>query len=222
MEKILKIETILSVLRWVFAILLLFVLLVIIIQINNLICNCSPISFCELALNWHFLKYLLIACFSLLTLYVAGGQLEKQTDIACITALSELRKQLTSERNRNVHFVLSLENEQNSPKDEQKTMEDKIIDDETKNENKLMDTKKIHSIDIFNYLGTLELGVLMVKRNLIDMDTFYSQFGYRIENIFEEGNSGIHISVREHINANRSYYENILWGYEKIRKKFFK
>jgi len=216
MEKILKMATILSALKWLFTVLLLFTLFVLITQIHNVICNCLPISFCELVLSWHFLKYLLVACFSLLTLYIAGKQLQKQADIACITALTELRKQLTSERNRNIHFALL-------PKDEQKAMlDEQEANEEVKKENKLMQTEKILTIDVLNYLGTLELGVLMVRRNLIDMKTFYSQFGYRIENIFEREDSKIHANIREHINSGKSYYKDILWGYEKIRKKFIK
>ena len=70
-------------------------------------------------------------------------------------------------------------------------------------------------------MGTIELGILMVRNGLIDMDTFYSQFGYRIENIFEE-NSDVHTNVREEINNNKSYYKNLLWGYNEIHKKIFK
>ena len=218
MEKIFKIGNILRVLRWLFIVLSLCTLLILIVQINRIICHCLPISFCELIFNWHFLKYLLIACFSLLTLYVAGKQLQKQTDVATITALTELRKLLTSEQNRNVHFILS-------SKEEQKTILDNKADkvyDEIKKGNKLMNSEEIPKIDIFNYLGTLELGILMVKRNLINWDTFSSQFGYRIENIFDEEDSDVHIKVRKNINDNKSYYKNLLWGYEKIRKYSFK
>ena len=214
MEKILKMKNILCVLKWLFVVLLLATLFALIIQVRNIICNCSPFSFCELLFNWCFLKYLLVACFSLLTLYVAGKQLQKQSDTACITALTELREQLTSKRNRNIHFALL-------PEDEQKTiLERQRVDEKLREENGLIQEKKILKIDILNYLGTLELGVLMVRKNLIDTKTFYSQFGYRIENIFEEENSDIHIEVRKHINGAKSYYKNLLWGYKKIRKKF--
>ena len=223
MEKALKIGTILGVLKWLFVVLLLSIISVLIIQGHNMICNCSPVSFCELILSWEFLKYLLIACFSLLTLYVAEKELQKQTDVACITALAELRKQLTSERNRNVHFALSPKEEQETMLKKQKTDEkEKEADEKVKEENKIMQTEKILKIDVLNYLGTLELGVLMVKKDLIDMKTFYSQFGYRIENIFEEENSDFHVSVRKHINGGKLYYKEILWGREKICKKHLK
>ena len=215
MKKIFEIGNILHGLKILFILLTCITLVALVFQIHEIVCHCSPQSLGELIINPQFLKFLLIACFSLLTLFVAGKQLQKQTDIACITALTELRKQLTSERNRNIHFALLHE-------DEQKTILDNKVDDETRKENELMQTDKILTIDVLNYLGTLELGVLMVRRNLIDIKTFYSQFGYRIENIFERENSDIHTSVRNHINGGKSYYKDILWGYEKIRKKFIK
>ena len=216
MKRIFKIRNILCGLKILFIIFVCITFVVLVFQVHEIICYCSPQSFGELIANPHVLKFLLIACFSLLTLFVAGKQLQKQTDVATITALTELRKQLTSERNRNIHFVLL-------PKDEQKTMSEKQkVDEKIKEENELMQAEKILTIDVLNYLGTLELGVLMVRKNLIDMKTFYSQFGYRIENIFEEEDSKIHSMVREHINGSKAYYRNLLWGHEKIRKKILK
>jgi len=216
MKRIFKISNILCGLKILFIIFICITFVVLVFQVHEIICYCSPQSFGELIANPHVLKFLLIACFSLLTLFVAGKQLQKQTDVATITALTELRKQLTSERNRNIHFVLL-------PEDEQETiLKEQDVNERMKEENELMQAEKILTIDVLNYLGTLELGVLMVRKNLIDMKTFYSQFGYRIENIFEEENSDIHANVRKHINSEKSYYKNILWGYEKIRKEILK
>ena len=214
MKKIFKIGNILCGLKILFIIFVCITFVVLLFQIHEMICRCSPQSFGELIANPLVLKFLLIACFSLLTLYVAGKQLQKQSDVATITALTELRKQLTSGRNRSIHFALSPEDNQTTILDEQK------VNKELREENGLMQEENILTIDVFNYLGTLELGVLMVRRKVIDIDTFYSQFGYRIENIFEEENSDIHIKVRKHINDAKSYYKNLLWGYKKIRKKF--
>ena len=213
MEKILKIEIILRVLKWLFIALLLCTLLILIVQICNMICHCSSISFNELITNWHVLKYLLIVCFSLLTLYVAGKQLQKQTDIAAITALTELRKLLTSDRNRNVHFALS-------PEEEKVNLVGKKLNENE--ENGLTASEEIPIIDAYNYLGTIELGILMVRRGLIDTNTFYSQFGYRIENIFENECDDIHKAIRKEIFENKAYYKNLLWGYNEICKKIIK
>ena len=219
MEKVFRITTILSVLKWVLILLLSGMFLILLVQTYHIICRCTPLSICELITNWLFLKYLLIACFSILTLYIAGKQLQKHTDIACINALTELRKLLTSDRNRSVHFALSPEEEKVNILEVLKENEENGLT--TQEENVLTTQKEIPIVDVYNYLGTIELGILMVRRGLIDMDTFYSKFGYRIENIFEE-NSNVHIKIREGINNSKAYYKNLLWGYNEIRKKFLK
>ena len=86
--------------------------------------NCIQ-AICDLIVDKHF-TFLIVACFSLLTLYVAANQLKKQTDIASINSLIELRKLLTTERNREVHILLS-------PKDEQGTLSDWVSPSEDKN-----------------------------------------------------------------------------------------
>ena len=212
MKKIFEIGNILYGLRILFTLLTCISFVVLVFQIHEMICHCSPQSFGELISNPLVLKFLLIACFGLLTLFVAGKQLQKQTDVATITGLIELRKLLTSERNRQVHFALS-------DNDDKTSLSDKGIEIKVNN---LSSANEIPMIDIYNYLGTIELGVEMVKRNLIDINTFYSQFGYRIENIFEKEESDVHAKVREHINGSKSYYHNLLWGYNQIYKKFIK
>ena len=80
--------------------------------------------------------------------------------------------------------------------------------------------EKIRKIDVFNYLGTLELGILMVEMGLIEKETFYSQFGYRIENVFDTDNNDIiNINIRQHIYENKPYFKTLLLGHELIDKK---
>jgi hypothetical protein len=167
----------------------------------------------------------LTALFSLVSLYVASRQLDKRSDTACINALAELRRQLTTGTNRNVHFMLSLD-------EDKKTLSNKdiLVDEDTKPEEKekqvmlkekefeLKTPDNIPMIDVYNYLGTIGLGVNMVREKLIDWETFYRHIGYRIENIFE-GESDAHKTVRKHIEDNRSYYPNLRWAHEKIKNK---
>ncbi|MCL2860765.1 MAG: hypothetical protein FWF46_09590 [Oscillospiraceae bacterium] len=215
MKSLSEIKVILFVLKIIFIALIIITITVLIYQIHYVICCCTQNSFSELAINKHFLKFLFIACFSVLTLYVAGKQLKKQTDVACVAALTELRKLLTSKNNGIVHLILSNKNEQ-------KLLFEEEVRNESLQERELVIDKNIRLLDALNYLGTIELGVIMVKRNLIDWDTFYSQFGYRIENIFDEENNPVHIEVRKHINDNKSYYKNLLWANEEILKKIIK
>ena len=213
MKKNVKLKTILLALRILFVLFICITFVVLLFQLHEIIYHCNPQSMRELIANPHVLKFLLIACFSLLTLYIAGKQLQKQTNIAAITALTELRKLLTSERNRQVHFALSQENDKTALSSKATKIE------ANKDGNSFLPINEIPMTDVYNYIGTIELGVEMVKRNLIGINAFYSQFGYRIENIFEQENSEIHSIVREHINNNKSYYRNLLWEHDRIRKK---
>jgi hypothetical protein len=130
--------------------------------------------------------------------------LKKQSDTACINALVELRKLLTSNRNRKVHLALS-------PDDEKKTLSGAML----KSKYLCLNEKTVPKIDVFNYIGTIELGYQMIKQNLIDMETFYNQFGYRVENMFDE-NSNMHRLIKEHINENSSYYNDLIMMRDKI------
>ena len=217
-----KTKYILIVLGWLLSILLVITVCLLIFQLMSLFCDTKKL--CSLIANPNVLKYLLIACFSLLTLYVACEQLHKHTCISRIKALIELRRLLTSDQNRKVHILLS-------PKDEQGFVSEWMPSNEKekptpegekdKEARKEIDIENIRIIDVFNYLGTIELGVVMVEQELIDKDTFYSQFGYRIENIFEE-KSPIHVETRKHINDNESYYEILKRGKKLIQNKNWK
>ena len=57
--------------------------------------------------------------------------------------------------------------------------------------------------EFFDYIGTIELGAIMVRRGVISVDEFYNQFGYRVENIW--ANEG----VKKHISNNKSYYKDL-------------
>jgi hypothetical protein len=156
------------------------------------------------------------ALFGLVSLYVAGRQLSKQSDVACINSLIDLRRQLTTGNNRRVHFLLSQE------EDQEMLAGGKIVESGEAADAKgaklkklgLKAAKNVPMIDAYNYLGTLELGVDMVKNHLVDAKTFKNHIGYRIDNIFD-GKSEVHKNIREHIKTYKQYYPNLLW----IRRK---
>ncbi|KAA6321099.1 hypothetical protein EZS27_029213 [termite gut metagenome] len=202
MKKLFEMNKILCVLSYLFLVLTIIALIVFVFQLHDMFCYYEGSTFYDLFYNWHFLKFLLIACFSILTLYVAGSQLQKQTDMNCINALVELRKQLTSGCNRDVHFRLLPEQEQRNLPEQESATDNK--------EYNITPFEKIPMIDIFNYLGTIELGALMVEKELIDMKTFENQMGYRVENIFN-GTTDAQIKVRQHIQNERAYYDSLLW-----------
>lgn len=150
---------------------------------------------CTEGWGWDLFQTLLLG----VTIVVAGSQLSKQAKAEKITALAKLRELLTSEKSMEVHRLLS-------PKKEQwKVLKDKEIDN-------------AYWVDVFNYLGTLELGVIMNEEKIIEEEEFCSQFGYRIENIFEESND-FHKKVQEHIyKEDGKYYKTLLRGREIMKR----
>lgn len=58
---------------------------------------------------------------------------------------------------------------------------------------------------MFDYLGTVELGAIMLKHKVINYDEFYNQFGYRLENIM------MNDRVMKHLEKEKIYYK-YLWG----------
>jgi hypothetical protein len=287
MRKLLEIKKNLRYLEIALLILVIITLLVFIHQLHRMFCGYTHYpqnSFYELVSNPHFLKFLFYACFGLLTLYVAGKELKKHTDMACIEALTELRRLLTTDTNRKVHLIFAQKEEQEMLlweeikkeeeemkmkvkmevkveevikeveeemkeeeviKEEEKEVEeeeemkvqmelkveevkpidDKILEKEglTRDKEGYIISKNMPMIDYLNYLGTIGLGIDMVRRELIEWETFRAHFGYRIENIFDEEKNPNHIKIREHINNNKSYYkQGILWAKREIENRNIK
>lgn len=138
---------------------------------------------------WKDYSAIIITLGSCLTLFIASYNLGQYLNVETINALATLRNMLNSPENRRVHEYLL-------PDDERKA----ILPDSEGEAN----FKEICNIDIFNYIGTLELGCLMLENRVIDEDKFTNQFGYRIENL---SNSQ---EIKEHILKNKKYYLDTL------------
>lgn len=138
---------------------------------------------------WKDYSALIITLGSCLTLFIANYNLGQYLNVETINALATLRNMLNSPENRRVHEYLL-------PDDERKA-----ILPNCKTET---DFQNIRNIDIFNYIGTLELGRLMWDNGVIDEAKFKNQFGYRFENLFNSK------EIKEHIKANKQYYHKSL------------
>lgn len=138
---------------------------------------------------WKDYSALIITLGSCLTLFIANYNLGQYLNVETINALATLRNMLNSPENRRVHEYLL-------PDDERKAI---LPNCETET-----DFQNIRNIDIFNYIGTLELGRLMWDNGVIDQTKFNNQFGYRVDNI---SNSK---EIKEHIKANKQYYHKSL------------
>lgn len=150
-------------------------------------CNSDGVK--NMVVFWKDYSALIITLGSCLTLFIANYNLGQYLNVETINALATLRNMLNSPENRRVHEYLL-------PDDERKAI---LPNCETET-----DFQNIRNIDIFNYIGTLELGRLMWDNGVIDEAKFKNQFGYRVDNI---SNSK---EIKEHIKANKQYYHKSL------------
>ena len=150
-------------------------------------CNSDGVK--NMVVFWKDYSALIITLGSCLTLFIANYNLGQYLNVETINALATLRNMLNSPENRRVHEYLL-------PDDERKAI---LPNCETET-----DFQNIRNIDIFNYIGTLELGRLMWDNGVIDEAKFKNQFGYRVDNISTSK------EIKEHIKANKQYYHKSL------------
>lgn len=138
---------------------------------------------------WLEYKSLVIMFGYTLTLFIASHNLSKYVDSETVNALARLRELLNTPEKKRIHSYL---------------MSDKtpIIGRLDKGN---VDYSCHHSnVEVLDYLGTIELGIIMRERGVITPKEFESQFGYRIENIWQDE------QIVRHIMENRDYYEYLL------------
>jgi len=110
-----------------------------------------------------------------LTLFVASINLQRYINVESIRSLTDLRKMLNSDEKKKIHHYLLNENKKEA------ILKDLEFSEDSEKYNKI-----IHSnIEVYDYLGTLEQGVIMVEKGLISVDEFNQQFGYRIRSILK-------------------------------------
>ena len=126
-----------------------------------------------------------------LTLFIANHNLSKYLDIETANALSKLRKLLNTDEKKKIHYYLL-------DKDDKKL----IIPEIDKKEDDAC--CKFSNVELFDYLGTIELGIIMRERGIISKKEFESQFGYRVENLWKNE------AIVKHIMKHKKYYEYFL------------
>ena len=147
-------------------------------------------------------KYLLKCLGAILSLWVVAFNLKKYIDVQTVQLLGDLRKMLNSKEKRRIHFFLMREEEKMAVIDELEKDEiykkkeaneaaviTRTVDSENgqaKEQSNSDDNTIYHSnVELFDYLGTIELGAIMLDLGLITTDQFKNQFGYRLDNILE-------------------------------------
>ena len=142
------------------------------------------------------LEFLLRSIGTIITIWVLTYTLKKASDTACVQALADIRSKLNSVEKKKIHFFLMddadekmaiLEDLEKNPKYRSNN------DLPRQTEEKAVVRIEMSNVELFDYLGTIELGAIMLSKGLISLEEFDNQFGYRIVNIMR------HPDLRGHI-----------------------
>lgn len=74
---------------------------------------------------------------------------------------------------------------------------------------------KLDDAKLFNYLGTIELGSIMLQKRIITFDEFFNQFGYRVQNIANSEEIMAHVRS----DTNKDYYDNLLFVIDEFHRR---
>lgn len=147
-----------------------------------------------------YLPYIKLFIYSA-TLFVAGYNLSKYMDMMAIESLRTIRERLNEDNKNKLHELLLCEKDQVS-----------ILKPSSSTEPDVNQKEEIKNITIYDYLGTIELGAIMLKKGMISIDVFYNQFGYRMENIFRNA------EIAQSIQKDHKYYTNLIYARDLLMK----
>lgn len=159
---------------------------------------------------------ILVAFFSVMTLYMANFSLSKyyteykrKNDLEEINSLFEIRNLLSKEDFKRIHLKLEM-GKYTMPK-----ITETKAKAETESETKADSETEVEAekMDLYDYLGSIELAGILVKRGVISMSQFINQFGYRVTNIMECKD------LMDSLNGPDSvYWSDLLWIIEEVKK----
>ncbi len=147
------------------------------------------------------------------TLLLASYNLSKYMDVMTIEALRTIRERFNEKKKNALHeFILHKDDREPIivvPDNKQNG----VRGDADKDEFNDVDKLQIKNTTIYDYLGTIELGAIMLRKGMISIDEFYNQFGYRIENIFRNSD------ICQHVNNNYKYYKWLIYARDVLQKE---
>ena len=151
---------------------------------------------------------LLVKCFAgCASIWIAGYTLNKSLDIYAFNSLSELRSKFNEPGKKALHLFLMKHSEGVRDKDKSDSALAEGKDLKTKDQDissKVAEIQGFDSTDVLDYLGVVELGAIMLKREIITFQEFCNQFGYRIEYLLEND------TIRQHVLTDaREYYDDL-------------
>lgn len=148
-------------------------------------------------------KFQLRCLAAILSLWVIAFNLKKYIDVQTVQLLGDLRKMLNKDNKKLIHYYL-LDKDEKDPiipelETSSQTRESKEVEVTS-----IEDRMHHSNVELYDYLGTIELGVIMLDLGVINLDQFRNQFGYRVDNLFSNAD------VLKHITVNKEYYK-YLW-----------
>lgn len=120
---------------------------------------------------WQMYTPLLKAFFYSLTLLIACHTLIKYTDVETCRSLGEIRTKLNENPKKVIHNSLL------DPVYREKLQEQ--VDIYFKDHPEEKAAAGLSGVEFLDYLGTLELGAIMLQRGILSENEFFDQFGYR-------------------------------------------
>ena len=149
---------------------------------------------------WLEYKYIIQTFGGCLTLFIVSYNLQKYIDVETVKALGDLRNKLNSDDKTKLHTFLMHEDDRTAVLTE--------LDSPVDNKSNIAYSNAV----LFDYIGTIELGAIMVKRKVISIDEFYNQFGYRVENLMNNA------AIKSHIKDNPNYYKALQYIVQRLIK----
>ena len=149
---------------------------------------------------WIDYKYIIQALGGCLTLFIVSYNLQKYIDVETVKALGDMRNKLNSDDKEKIHTFLM-------PTEDTKDVLTEL-DSPVDNKGNIAYSNAV----LFDYIGTIELGAIMVKRKVISIDEFYNQFGYRVENLMNNA------AIKSHIKDNIYYYKELQYIVQRLIK----
>ena len=155
-------------------------------------------------LFWEEHSLLIKAFFYSLTLFVASHTLIKYIDVETSRSLGEIRSKLNDEPKKIIHNSLLLDKDLETIK--------KYLKGKLETLHFSGDNVDLTEVEVLDYLGTLELGAIMLQRGLLSNNEFYDQFGYRYENLKKS-------SLNKLFSTDKKFYNPLLYAMSVVDKK---
>lgn len=157
---------------------------------------------------WQEQVSLLKGFLSCATVWIASYTLNRSLDVSTVNSLCVLREKFSEKGKKKFHLFLMA----NCAKKEQQKNTDSDIAKRMK-ETSGITQYEFDSADVFDYLGVVELGAIMLKRGALTFTEFYNQFGYRVEYLWSVD------EIRRHIENNSQYYKDFIDLIELFKSK---